>query len=486
IIGSGFGGLCMAVGLKRAGIDSFTIFEKADEVGGIWRDNTYPGCGCDVPSHLYSFSFEKYRSPTMRFPGQEEILDYLLGVTEKYDLRPHLKTGAEIVSADYDDATARWVIVTSQGEEHSADVLISAVGQLHRPKLPDIVGRDDFEGRAFHTARWDHGHDLNGCDVAVIGTGCSAVQLLPHVARQARQVQVYQRTPNWIVPKPSAKFGSMTSWAFGRFPLLQSVYRSLMYFLADFALTPVIVRGWSFLPATWVARWHLRTQVPERGLRSRLTPNYPIGCKRIVIDNDYYPALSRDNVQLVTEGIARITPTGIETDDGGHRKVDVIIYATGFRTTEFLVPIRVLGKQGMDLHKEWRKGAEAYLGMAVPSFPNFFLVHGPNTILGHNSNIFMIECQIRYIMNCLRMLPGEIEVRPEAMRDYRTWMDKAISKTTWPTGCQSWYKTEDGRVTNPWPTSTMRYRRFTRRDPSDAFTVTTGEAKTEESGTPAG
>lgn len=462
----------MAAALSETGIADFMIFEKGAEVGGIWRDNTYPGCGCDVPSHLYSFSFEKYRSSTLRYPRQDEILEYLVHVSEKYGLRRHLSTDTAIVSANYDETTRTWTLVDSHGEHHTADVVVSAVGQLHRPKLPDIAGREDFTGQWFHTAQWDHSHDLTGHDVAVIGTGSSAAQLLPHVAEEARQVYVYQRTPSWVIPKPRAEFGAVTRWTFNKLPFLQSAYRSMVYLGADLALSPVITRGWSHLPTKGIARLHLRRQVSDPDLRSRLTPTYPIGCKRIVIDSSFYPALSRPNVRLVTDEIAHITPTGIETRGGTHREVDVIVYATGFRTTEFLVPMEVRGRGGANLHSQWQQGAEAYLGIAVPGFPNFFLVHGPNTILGHNSNVFMIECQVRYILNCLRLLPGQIEVNSQIMRRYRAWLDKAVSKTVWPAGCQSWYKTESGRVTNPWPASTMRYWQLTRRDPSRAFAVT--------------
>lgn len=471
IIGAGFGGLCMAAELKRAQINSFVILEKAHEVGGIWRDNTYPGCRCDVPSHLYSFSFEKYRSSTSRYPGQEEILDYLISVSNKYDLRRNLETDAEAVSADYDETNRKWTVVTRRGRRYEADVVISAVGQLHRPKLPDIPGLESFEGSAFHTAQWDRDHDVTDRDVAVIGTGSSAAQLLPHVAQQARRVYVYQRTPNWVMPKPRAQFGPVTRFAFERLPFLQTAYRGLNYFAADLALSPVITRGWSFRPAEQIARWHLRRQVPDRVLRERLTPDHPIGCKRILIDSLFYPTFSRSNVELVTQRISKITQNGVATEDGKIRKAQVIVYATGFRTTEFLVPMEVHGRGSISLHDEWESGAEAYLGMVVEGFPNFFLVHGPNTILGHNSNVFMIECQVHFIMNCLKLLPGAVELRPEVMRSYRKWLDRAISKTVWQ-GCQSWYKTDSGRVTNPWPASSMRYRKLVRREPSAAFTVT--------------
>ena len=469
VIGAGFGGLAMAVALRRAGITSFVVFEKGDEVGGIWRDNDYPGAGCDVPSHLYSFSFEKYRSSTVRFPGQGEILDYLRGVADRYELRRHLRTGTEVVAAEFDEATSRWTVTTAAGERLEFDVVVSAVGQLHRPFVPVIPGQEDFAGRAFHTTGWDHRLDLAGRHVAVIGTGSSAAQLLPLVAEQAGHVDVYQRTPNWVIPKPRREFGRLSRWALSRVPGLHDLLRAGTYLAADLALSPVITRGWSFRPARWLARAHLRRQVPDADLRRRLTPDYPIGCKRIVIDNGFYPALTRPDVDLVTDGIERITPDGVLTRSGERRRADVIVYATGFRATEFLVPMKVVGRGGRDLGERWADGAEAYLGMAVPGFPNFFMVHGPNTILGHNSNVFMIECQVRYIMECLRLLPGAVEVTEEAMQTYGRWLARRMSRTVWPAGCRSWYKTEGGRVTNPWPAATMRYWRATSRGPRGAF-----------------
>lgn len=274
VIGAGFGGLCMAVALKKAGV-TFTVFEKGHEVGGIWRDNTYPGSGCDVPSHLYSFSFQKYRSSVVRYPGQEQILEYLRTVTHDHDLRPHLRTNTEIVSATYDKHRRKWTVITTAGEEHTADVVVTAVGQLHRPKLPDIPGRELFTGPAFHTTDWPADLDLTGLRVAIVGTGSSAAQLLPIVARQARRVDVYQRTANWVIPKPRAEFGALTRWVLRRLPFLHTVYRSLTYLVADTVLSPVIRRGWSFRPASWLARRHLRRQVPDPALRAKLTRTIP-------------------------------------------------------------------------------------------------------------------------------------------------------------------------------------------------------------------
>lgn len=471
IIGAGLGGLGMALYLKRAGIESFTIFEKGDDVGGVWRENTYPGCGCDVPSHLYSYSFEKYRNPSRRYPKQSEILAYLQNVARKYGIHRHIRLNREVAEARYDEVTSRWTITTADGDRHAADVVVYAVGQLHRPNYPDIPGRDSFAGTAFHTARWKDDYDPTGRNVAIIGTGSSAAQLVPHVARQACRLHLFQRTAGWVLPKPSAEFHGITRAALTRFPFFHALYRAGIYAIADTTLAPVITRGWSAPIVERIARRHLAAQIDDPRLRKLLTPNHPIGCKRPVIDSNFYPALNASHVELVTEPIARITPRGIDSANGASREVDTIIYATGFRATEFLVPIRIFGKNATDLHEQWRHGAEAYLGMAVPNFPNLFIIQGPNTILGHNSNVFMIECQARYILQCLRMLEGQhggLEVRCTAMAAYQAHLRRAIDRTVW-TSCQSWYRTELGKVTNPWPGSSRLYRRLTRHPVPEAF-----------------
>jgi cation diffusion facilitator CzcD-associated flavoprotein CzcO len=479
IIGAGFGGLGMGVSLLRAGIDDFLIFEKGDDVGGIWRDNTYPGCSCDVPSHLYSFSFQPYRDARMRFPGQQAILQYLREVADRQGLRPYLRLGTGIMAAAYNDRTQRWTLTTGAGETVTARAVVFAVGQLHRPHVPDIPGHGTFTGPAFHTARWDHAQNLAGRDVAVIGTGPSAAQLVPVAARTARRVRLFQRTPNWVLPKPPAEFGAIRRWAFARAPVLQSAYRAAVYYGADVALSPIISRGWSARPAEWAARLHLRWRIKDPHLRSALTPDYPIGCKRFIVDSAFYPALTRDNVDLITQPITRITPDGITTADGGHHDADIIVYATGFRATEFLVPIEVRGRDGISLHEQWAEGAEAYLGLALPGFPNMFIIHGPNSFVGHGSNIFIKECQIRYITSCLRLLRSRpaaaaIEVGPQAMAGYQQWLAATVSRTVWPAGCSSWYKTPAGRITNPWPASARRFDRLTRHDPARAFVPSTG------------
>lgn len=473
IIGAGFGGLCMAIQLERAGIRSYTVFEKADGLGGTWRDNSYPGAGCDIPSHLYSYSFEKYASWTRRYPEQPEILGYLEHCADKYDVRRKIRFRTEVRRAVFDGS--QWQVTTSppdgEAERTEAyDVVVLGVGQLNRPRLPDIPGMPDFEGVSFHSARWNHDHDLAGRRVAVIGNGSSAAQFIPRVAEQAERLYVFQRTPNWVIPKPDATFGPLARLAFRFVPGLQRAYREWIYRYAETTLYPALAQGWSVDLLKKRALGHLRDQVPDPELRAKLTPDYPPGCKRVVIDSAFYPALTRPNVDVVTDKITRIAPKGIETTEG-LRAVDTIVYATGFRSTEFLTPMEIAGRGGRSLRVQWAGGAEAYLGISVPNFPNMFLLYGPNTNLGHNSIVFMIECQVNHIMACLPHLSerGPIEVRPEVMAAWSRRLDAAMERMVWGAGCQSWYKTADGRVTNNWPGRTTLYRRLTARPPLDAY-----------------
>ncbi|MDR8410907.1 NAD(P)/FAD-dependent oxidoreductase [Nonomuraea sp. 3-1Str] len=516
IIGAGFGGLCMAIRLERAGITTYTVFEKAGDLGGTWRDNTYPGAGCDIPSHLYSYSFERYASWTRRYAEQPEILGYLHRCADKYGVRRKIRFNTEVVSADFDGS--RWQVTTApaspaqpaepaeahpaaapasaapeaaapasavpdaaapataapapaaQGSVEVFDVVVAAVGQLNRPHLPDIPGISDFAGTSFHSARWDHAHDLTGRRVAVIGNGSSAAQLIPLVARAAGRLEVFQRTPNWVIPKPDAAFGPWARLALRYVPGAQRAYREWIYRYAEAALYPALARGWSADLLRNRALGHLHRQVPDPALRAKLTPGYPPGCKRVVIDSAFYPALTRPNVDVVTERIIRITPEGVETAEGLH-PADTIVYATGFRSTEFLAPMSVTGRDGADLAERWGAGAEAYLGISMPGFPSLFLLYGPNTNLGHNSIVFMLECQVNHVMACLPHLSahGPMEVRPEAMGAWRRRLGDAMGRMVWQDGCRSWYKTADGRVTNNWPGTTTLYRRLTSRPPRRAY-----------------
>ncbi len=477
VVGAGFGGIGMGVALRQAGFDDFVILEKGERVGGVWRENTYPGCDCDVPSHLYSFSFAPYRSARQRYPGQEQILDYLVEVSRRHGLTPHLRLNSTLTAATYLDECGRWELTTADGELIRADTVIFALGQLHRPYVPRIPGRDDFAGPAFHTARWDHRLDPCGRDIAIIGTGSSAVQLLPEIASIARRVHVYQRTPHWLLPKPAREFGPLSRLAL-HVPGAHHAYRTVLHRGADAVLAPIMHRGWSARPAQWFARAYLHRRVADRRLRAAVTPEYPIGGKRIIFDSRYYPTLGRHNVTLVTDPIQRIVADGVETVDGAHRRADILIYATGFRAAEFMVPVTVRGRDGRVLAEQWSDGAEAFMGLAVPGFPNAFLIAGPNSFTPAGSNPTMKECQIAYIVECLRWqreLGGPaIEVGPVAMANYQRWLRSALAKTVWSGPVDSWFKHANGRVVNPWPGTTREFARMLDHHPAEAFTAVAG------------
>jgi cation diffusion facilitator CzcD-associated flavoprotein CzcO len=477
IVGAGFGGIEMAVALKRAGIDDFVILEKSDDVGGVWRDNSYPGCSCDVPSHLYSFSFAPYKGRNKRFPPQKEILAYLRQVADSFGLIPHLRLNTPVSQAVYQESERRWRLTTAAGELFDAESVIFAVGQLHRPSFPDIPGRQDFKGYSLHPAVWDHDIDLRGKRIAIIGTGSSAAQMLPVIASAAKSVSIYQRSPAWILPKPNINFGLLSRSAL-RLPGAHGVYRKSLYYGADVFLAPVVrskLLGWL---AEGIGRRHLRLQVQNEDLRLKLSPTYSIGSKRILFDSNFYPTLANENVRLVTEPITQITPTGIVTANGEHTPVDIIIYATGFKASEFLVPMSVLGRDGRSLNKDWAAGAEAFMGLAVPGYPNAFIIAGPNTFNPAGSNPNMKEVQVAYIMRCLywkKETGAEtVEVSEEAMAEYRAWLDRKMKQTIWPTSVDSWYKHESGKITNPWPASARDFARMLRRHPKECFQIDVG------------
>jgi cation diffusion facilitator CzcD-associated flavoprotein CzcO len=476
IIGAGFGGLCMAMQLKRAGIASFTILEKADRLGGTWRDNTYPGAACDSPSFLYCFSFEQKTDWSRKWAPQPEILAYMEHCARKYDLLPHLRFGVEVASARFDEAAAVWRVRTVAGETFEAEVLVSGVGQLNRPACPDVPGLDHFAGVSFHSARWRHEHDLAGRNVAVIGNAASAIQFIPRIAPVVKHLYVFQRSANWMVPKNDRSYSARAVRLFGRLPALARLYRWWIWLTYEsrfpvFRQNRVLSRMMARL-----AERGMREQVPDAALQRVLVPDYPIGGKRILISDDYYQALGRDNVELVTAPIDRVTPDAIVTREGRTRPTDTIILATGFETTSFLVPMNIEGLGGRSLNDAWKDGAEAYLGINVARFPNFFMLYGPNTNLGHNSIIFMIECQVRYVMDCIRTLVARdlasIDVRSDAMAAYNARLQAVLERTVWAKTGKSWYKRADGRITNNWSGTTAAYWWRTRRADLRAYRLT--------------
>ena len=467
IVGSGFAGLGMAIGLKRAGIEDFVVLERADDLGGTWRDNTYPGCACDIPSNLYSFSFAPNPDWTRLFSGQPEILAYLHGCAERYRITPHLRYGHELLEARWDSPTSRWHLETSRGAI-TAQVLIAATGPLSEPARPALPGLDSFAGTVFHSAGWDHGHDLTGRRVAVVGTGASSIQFVPRIAAQVGQLYVFQRTAPWIVPRPDRAVTPTEARLFRVAPGAQAARRAASYAIRE--LTGFGLRGNPRLLARMskLAAAHLAGQVADPVLRARLTPDYTIGCKRILISSDFYPALQRDNVELATSRIARVRPDAVVTDDGTERPVDTVILATGFHVADKPAGRRLRGRDGRLMSAVWAGSAQAYLGTTVAGFPNLFLLVGPNTGLGHNSIVYMIESQIAYVLAGLRAMAragvSVVEVRPEVQDAFNRRMQDDMAGTVWTAGgCASWYLDSGGRNTTLWPRSTWAFRRATRR-----------------------
>ncbi|SEG06097.1 Predicted flavoprotein CzcO associated with the cation diffusion facilitator CzcD [Thermomonospora echinospora] len=466
IIGSGFGGLGMAIRLKQAGVHDLTVLEKAGDLGGTWRDNTYPGAACDIPSHLYSFSFEPKTDWARRYATQPEILDYLRHCARKYGVLPHIRFGTEVTEARFDSDAGIWRISTTGGEL-TARVLISACGQLNRPSLPDIPGRDAFAGISFHSARWDHSAELDGKRVAVVGTGASAIQFVPELAGRVERLYLFQRSAPYVIDKTDRAYTRLGRGLLKAVPGWYPLNRATLYALFEARALGFVKYPALMAPVVRRFQKNLHAHVLDPALREALTPDYPMGCKRILISDDYYPALTRPHVELVTEPIERVTAQGVRTRDGTERRVDTIVYGTGFRTGDFLAPMKVVGPDGRELNETWRDGASAHLGITVSGFPNLFLLYGPYTNLGHNSIIYMLESQIRYVLGCLQAMRRTglrwIDVRPEVQEAFEARMRRRMRETVWEQGCHSWYMTEDGKVVNNWPGFTFTYRNATRR-----------------------
>jgi len=468
IIGAGHSGICMGMQLKRAGFDDFVILEKGATLGGTWRDNTYPGASCDAPSFLYSFSFAQKTDWSRRFAWQSELLGYEVECAVKSGLLPHCRFNAEVVAARFDDARNLWRIELADGGSIEAQFLVTGVGQLHWPSTPAIPGRDDFHGVQFHSARWEHAVDLAGKRVAVIGNAASAVQFVPQIAPLAARLTVFQRSANWLLPRKDRLYSPRLHRRMARWPWLAKLRHQFQWFyFGELQLTPLMkqVRFVQWL-ATRQSLRHLRRQVRDPALRAKLVPDYPIGAKRVLFNDDYYPTLSRRNVRLVTDGVAAIEPTGVRTATGELVPADVLVFATGFHATEFLAPMRITGAAGRALADEWRSGAHAYLGVTVSGFPNFFMLYGPNTNLGHNSILVMIEAQVDYVIEAIRQMEARglrrLDVKRTVMDEYNRWLRGDLARSVWAADKQSWYKLADGTITNNWPHSTIRYRRLLR------------------------
>lgn len=488
VIGAGFAGVGIGVQLRRKKIDDFLILERAQGIGGVWRDNTYPGAACDIPSHVYSFSFEPKHDWSHVFARQDEIHAYLQHCARKYDLLRHMVFGAEVSHARFDEARSLWCLTLSDGRLFEASLLVSATGQLSRPSLPSIPGLDSFQGAAFHSGRWNHAFDLLGKRVAVIGTGASAIQFVPEIAAVVGSLTLFQRSPPYIVPRPDRPYRAWEKAAFRHVPLIMKLHRAAHYFQYEVrALAFTRLKALMTVAVGLPFQRMLKSQVPQAALRKTLTPSYPIGCKRILLSSNYYSALTRPNVELVTTGIRRITPVGIETSDGRHHAADAIIFGTGFSATDFLAPMQIVGRNGLELRKAWREGAQAYFGLAVPDFPNLFILYGPNTGLGHNSIVYMLEVQIAHVIANLQTMQRkgaqQIEVERNVYAVANARVQQRLAKTVW-NGCSSWYVDAKGRNTINWPGFTLTYRWLVQRPRRGSYRFLASAPRTTSSMSP--
>ena len=463
VVGAGFGGLGMAIRLQGAGERDFLVVDKGSDVGGTWRDNTYPGAACDVPSQLYSFSFAPNPTWSRSFSPQPEIQAYIQRVAQQSGVLDRFVFGTTVDGARWDDASGVWHVETSAGSL-TADVVVTASGGLSEPKMPDIEGIEDFAGEVFHSARWNHDYDLTGKRVAVIGTGASAIQIVPEIAKQVAHLDVYQRTAPWVMPRRDRDYTRVERLGFRFVPGLKKLYRTAIYwgretFVPGFTINPKLAA-----PAKKAALHNIARAIDDPVLRERVTPDYQIGCKRILISNDYYPALAQDHVELVTDRITKVVGNAVVTSDGKEREVDALVVATGFHTTEQPIASRITGQAGQTLAEVWRRdGMAAYKGTTIHGFPNLFQIVGPNTGLGHSSMVFIIESQIAYILDALGRMKADgldtVQPKPEAQRGWNDALQRRLARTVWNTGgCSSWYLDSHGRNTTLWPGTTFTFR----------------------------
>src|ERR1700674_250838 len=468
IVGAGFSGLCMAIKLQQARSESFLVIEKSDDVGGTWNENRYPGCACDIPSHLYSFSFDLNPDWNRMYAEQPEIWEYLRSCAKRYGILPHIRLKTPLREATWDEAQGLWHVVAGEGMKIDARVLVSGVGALHVPRYADLPGIERFTGPSFHSSAWERNVSLEGKSIAVIGTGASAIQFVPQIAPLVAKLHLFQRTPAWILPRLDFSISKKWKQRFRRIRGVMWAFRELLFWRQE-------IRVFAFLGNRWLQRSlgamalkHLKAQIKDPKMRAALTPNYALGCKRVLVSDDFYPALEKSNVELVTEHIAEVREHSIVTQDGKERPIDVLIHGTGFRATEPMIGIRLVGRGGVEIHDAWRERMSAYLGITVTWFPNFFILLGPNTGLGHNSVVLMIEAQVRYVMSCLELMRRRgqkvMHLRPETQKHFVEDIVQRLGHTVWQTGgCRSWYQDQKtGENTTLWPGSVVDYMRRTR------------------------
>jgi cation diffusion facilitator CzcD-associated flavoprotein CzcO len=468
IVGSGFAGIGMAIALRKAGMEDFVVLERAGDVGGTWRDNTYPGCQCDVPSALYSFSFAPNPNWTHTYPLQPELGAYMRDTAQRHGILGHVRFHTPMRNARWDDDVQRWEIDTATGTL-TADVLVMANGPLSEPKLPDVPGLERFRGTTFHSAAWNHDHDLSGERVAVVGTGASAIQFLPLIQPRVKELVLFQRTPAWVLPHPGRKVPAWERWLYRRLPGLLRLRRYNAYWAREalilgFAKNPGLMKGVEF-----IARKHLERQVPDPQLRAKLTPSFTAGCKRLLLSNDWYPALTQPNVTVVASAVAEVRERSVVAADGTEHEVDTIVFGTGFHVTDNPIMGHVHGRHGRSLAEVWAEtGMQAYKGSTVAGFPNLFFLAGPNTGIGHTSLVVMIEAQIRYVLDALRWMETNqraiVEVSTDALGTYNASVQDRMAPTVWNVGgCASWYQDDHGRNPTLWPDYTWKFCLDTRR-----------------------
>jgi cation diffusion facilitator CzcD-associated flavoprotein CzcO len=472
IVGAGFGGLGMGIRLKQAGIYDFTIFERGESVGGVWRANTYPGAACDVPSHLYSFSFAPGHRWTRRYAPQQEILDYLNEVADDFGLRSHLQLETAVERASFDPGTGTWTVETAGGERHRFDALVTACGQLTNPAAPRIEGTEDFEGHIFHSAEWDHDYELEGRRVAVIGTGASTIQFAPEIAKRVGQLDIYQRSAPWILPKADRGYAPWERALMRRLPSRVAVSRAGMFGFFELATYGFTGTDWLMNPFARVADRYRERELADPELRAKATPDYEMGCKRVLFTSDWYSTLTRDNVELIHGDIERITAHGVVGSDGVEREADTIIWGTGFKSHDFIAPMEIHGLDGYELNEVWRQRPEAYLGTSVAGFPNLYVMYGPNTNHGSGSVPYTLECQYNLAIDGIKKLRDGaryVELKPEAQMRWREEIARRSEPTRWLSGgCTSWYVNHEGVNTNNWVGPWLEFRRRTREiDPVD-------------------
>ncbi|UGY95084.1 flavin-containing monooxygenase [Streptomyces gobiensis] len=482
VIGSGFGGLGAAVRLRRAGITDFVVLERREAVGGTWHDNSYPGCACDVPSHLYSFSFAPNPQWPRSFSGQPHIRAYLERVTDTFGLRQHIRFNCEVQQLTWDTDELHWVIETGQGTL-TADLVVSATGPLSDPKIPDIPGLDGFKGKVFHSAQWDHDYDLRGKRIAMIGTGASAIQIVPAIQPTVGRLTLFQRTPAWVMPRVDRRITGVERWLHTMLPATRYLRRQLLWGIRELQVSAFTKRPAELGLVQRLAAAHMKRVIKDPQTRRQLTPDYRIGCKRILLSNDFYPALTKENVDLVASGLREVRGSTLVAADGTETEADAIIFGTGFHVTDMPIAKKVKGANGTTLAEEWKEGMEALRGASAAGFPNFLTIIGPNTGLGNSSMILMIEAQLNYMVDFVRQLDtlgGKValDARPAAVRAWNQHLQERMKRTVWNTGgCDSWYLDANGRNTTVWPGTTSEFRKVTKEVRLEEYEVLRAAAR---------